>query len=165
MPTCPSCAPARKPPGPLRVSHQNLPAVRYQLVVHEAGAVHRLDHAPGQLALRADACSEATQTVAVCWRRESINQLALLGDHAHIHTPAAQIQTKFSMLSSFPRGRPKRPDTYRGRWSVLCFGWPDRASGCNRARRPYAVRDGGPTFLPGGYRRLEARPPSSLFLS
>jgi hypothetical protein len=82
----------RQPLDPLRVGDQHLPTVRDQLVVHEPGAVHRLDHPAHRLVVHRDPTGEPVQAVAVRRRGEVIDQLAVARNQADIDSPATQIQ-------------------------------------------------------------------------
>ena len=95
----------RQPLDLLRVGDQHLPAVRDQLVVHEPGAVHRLDHPAHRLAVHRHPTREPIQAVAIRGRREAVDQLPLIGDQAHVNPFATQIQTNMQHEHSSPARR------------------------------------------------------------
>ena len=61
--------------------------------MHEPRAVHRLHHPPHRLAVDRHPAREAVQAVAIRGRRETVQQLPLIRDQAHLNSSAAQIQT------------------------------------------------------------------------
>ena len=146
----------RQPLDLLRVGDQHLPAVRHQLVMHEPRTVHRLHDRADRLAIDRHPASQAMQAVAIRDRRETVDQLPLIGDQAHVNSLATQIQTNVQHEHSSPaRGQAGSipPTAYLdNRWSVLCLGRLGRAA-VYRARLTYAVRYGGPTSS----RRLRRR--------
>jgi len=76
-----------------RVGDLHLPAGLLELVVDEAGAVHRLDSRPHRLPKPANACSEAEQAVSIRGRGTDLHRLALLIEQVKVETPATEIQT------------------------------------------------------------------------
>jgi hypothetical protein len=82
----------REPLDLLRVGDQHLPPMTDQLVMHQPRAVHRLHHPTHRLVVHRNPPRQPVQTVAIRRRREVIDQLPPIGDQAHIHPPATQIQ-------------------------------------------------------------------------
>jgi hypothetical protein len=79
----------------LGVGDLDLPAAALERVVHEPGAVHRLDRRPDRrlaVALLDPAC-EAQQAVAVGRHRPELDLIALLVEQAEVKPPAAEIQS------------------------------------------------------------------------
>jgi hypothetical protein len=74
------------------VGDQHLPPVLDEFVMHEPGAVHRLDHAAYRLVIDGDSASEPVHAVAIGRRREMIDQLTLIGDQTDIDPSATEIQ-------------------------------------------------------------------------
>jgi hypothetical protein len=87
----------------LRISDLDLPAGELEPVVHEAGAVHRLDRRPHLLVVAAEALGQATQTVIVRRRRTSLDRDTVSVEQTEVETLATQIQTASGLLSIAPR--------------------------------------------------------------
>ena len=83
--------------------------------MHEPGPGHRLDHRPDRLAVVAHLLDQVPQAIAIRRRRELLDELARLGDHAHIQPPATEIKTSMQHGPSFGERLTKRRRTARYR--------------------------------------------------
>lgn len=75
-----------------RVRDPHVPAAKLELVVHEAGAAHRLDHRQHRLRV-AQSLHQPDQPVTIRRRRADRDPLALPVERLPIKTLAAQIQS------------------------------------------------------------------------
>jgi hypothetical protein len=66
----------RQPLDRLRIRDLDLPAGRLELVVHEAGAVDRLDRRHDRLGEPGDVADQASEAVGVWWCRGDLDRLA-----------------------------------------------------------------------------------------
>jgi hypothetical protein len=71
-------------------------------VLDEPRAGHRLDHPPHRLAVTSDLAHQIAQTLGVRRRGKLLDQLPLIGAHAHIKSPAAQIKTSAASAALLP---------------------------------------------------------------
>jgi hypothetical protein len=76
-----------------RVGDLDLPALQLELIVHEAGAVHRLDRCLDRLLVAVESSGEAAQPVTVGWRRPDLDRLPALVAQVEVEASSAQIQT------------------------------------------------------------------------
>ena len=107
----------------------------FQRVVHKPRAGHRLDDSTHRLTVTGDLADEVAQTITVRRRRELLDELARIGDHAHVQPPATEIKTSMqhqTLPSERLTGTAEQPVTVR-RGRRLLFEWPARAAGI-RAR-------------------------------
>ena len=77
----------------LRVRDLDLPACELEPVVHEAGAVHRLDRRPDRNAVASETFAQAAQTISIRWRRTDLDGRTLGVEQVEVETLAAEIQT------------------------------------------------------------------------
>ena len=114
--------------------------------MHEARAGHRLDNPTHRLAVTGDLADEVAQTITVRWRRELLDELARIGDHAHIEPPATEIKTSMqhqTLPSERLTGTAERPVTVR-RGRRLLFEWPARAAGIRARLHRCSTQSAGP---------------------
>src|SRR5439155_21534730 len=70
----------------------HLPAGLLELIVDEAGAVHRLDRRPHRLIETSDPPGKTTKTIGVRRRRARLHRLTLLVKQVKVETLAAELQ-------------------------------------------------------------------------
>ena len=83
----------RQPLHLLRVGDLDLPAVELEPVVHEPGAVHRLDRRPDRLAVTLEPLRQAAQSVGVGRRCADLDRRTLSVEQVEVETLATEIQT------------------------------------------------------------------------
>jgi len=66
--------------------------VKLELVVHEAGAVHRLDRRTDRVAMPIESSRQAEQPISIWWCGTRVDRRALVIEHAKVETPATEIQ-------------------------------------------------------------------------
>src|SRR6266496_5094932 len=83
----------RQPFHLLRVRDLDLPTGELELVVDEAGTVHRLDRRADRRPITVDPLRQAMQTVGIRWRRTDLDRRTLGVEQVEVETLAAEIQT------------------------------------------------------------------------
>ena len=83
----------RQPLHLLRVGDLDLPAGELEPVVHEAGAVHRLDRGADRRAVTIEPLAQAAQTIGVRRRRTDLDRRTLSVEQVEVETLATEIQT------------------------------------------------------------------------
>jgi hypothetical protein len=86
----------------LRVGDLDLPAGQLEPVVHEAGAVHRLDRRPDRRAVTIEPLTQTTQSVGVRRRGTALDRRALTVEQVKVETLATEIQTGVQHRSGPP---------------------------------------------------------------
>jgi hypothetical protein len=76
-----------------RVGDLDLPPAELELVVHEAGAVHRLDRSTNRSAVAIESLAQATESVRVRRRCADLDVRTLCVEQVEVETLAAEIQT------------------------------------------------------------------------
>ena len=98
----------RQPLHLLGIGDLDLPAGKLELVVHEAGAVHRLDRGADRLAVSSDAFAQVLQSISVRWRSATLDCRTPAIEQVEVETLAAEIQTGVQHCNGPPfvsRGR------------------------------------------------------------
>jgi hypothetical protein len=83
----------RQPLDLLRVGDLDLPAVKLEPVVREAGAVHRLDRGADRRVVTIESSRQAEQAVSVWRRGTNLNGRSLTVEQMEVETLATEIQT------------------------------------------------------------------------
>jgi hypothetical protein len=83
----------RQPLHLLRVRDLDLPTRQLEPVVHEAGAVHRLDRGADRRAVPSDALAQALQSIDIRRRRADLDRNTFIIEQVEVEALAAEIQT------------------------------------------------------------------------
>jgi hypothetical protein len=77
----------------LRVGDLDLPALKLEPVVHEAGAVHRLDRGADWLAMTLEPMRQTVQSIGIGRRGTNLERRTLAVEQVEVETLATEIQT------------------------------------------------------------------------
>ena len=83
----------RQPLHLLRIRDLDLPAGELELVVDEAGTVHRLDRRTDRRSITVDPLRQAMQTAGIRWRRTDLDRRTISIQQMEVETLATEIQT------------------------------------------------------------------------
>jgi hypothetical protein len=92
----------REPLHLLRIGDLDLPTRELEPVVHEAGAVHRLDRGADRSAVTREPLTQSTQTIGVRRRRTDVDRRTLSVKQVKVETLATEIQTGVQHRSGPP---------------------------------------------------------------
>jgi hypothetical protein len=96
--------------------------VQLELVVDEAGAVHRLDRRPHRLAEASHPLRKVVQPVRIRRRHAGLDRLARIVEQVEVETLAAEIQSGVQHRRGLPSSRRGRAEhELRGRPSFIAF--------------------------------------------
>src|SRR5262249_62194574 len=77
----------------LRVGDLDLPAVKLEPVVHEPGAVHRLDRRPNRLTVTSESLAQATQPIRIRRRGTNLDAHPLQVKQVEVAPLTPELQT------------------------------------------------------------------------
>jgi hypothetical protein len=111
-----------QPPRLQRIGDPHVPAGPLELVVHEAGPVHRLDGRLHRLAEASHPAGQSAKPISI-WRcRTRLHRLTGLVEKAVVETLAAEIQSGVQHRRGLPSSRTGRAEhALRGRPSFIAF--------------------------------------------
>jgi DNA-binding beta-propeller fold protein YncE len=125
----------------LRVGDLDLPTLKLEPVVHEAGAVHRLDRRPDRLAVTCEPLTQATQPVGVGRRCADLDGRALTVEQVEVETLATEIQTGVQHRNGPPLDSSQTTNRSLSSGEALLHGIPYHEVSGRHARARAVTRD------------------------